>query len=57
MAVRTLSSFAVVQDEDGYQVQILDDAGETIELVATASQLEDILELLDELLSDDDTME
>jgi hypothetical protein len=51
---KTLTRFMVVPADEGYQLHIEDDAGETIEFVATPEQLELIADTLDDILESDD---
>lgn len=54
---KSLARFSIVPQGDGFQLHIEDDGGDTLELTATAEQLDLIVEALDEALSRDDSIE
>lgn len=54
---RSLARFAIEGSDDDYRLLIEDDAGQRIELAATAEQLELIVDVLDETLESDDALE
>lgn len=54
---KTLSRFSVQRRDDSFLLHIEDDAGETIEFEATADQVDLIIDTLDELLAEDDSLE
>lgn len=51
---KALAKFTITEDGDAYRLHIEDDGGDTLELTATADQLDLIAEAVDELLGDDD---
>jgi hypothetical protein len=51
---RALAEFTITRSGDGYQLRIVDDAGEPIELTATFEQLDVMIEALDEALDSDE---
>ena len=50
---KTLSKFTITESGDDYMLHIEDDAGETIEFVATYDQLDLLVEAIDEHLDED----
>lgn len=54
---KTLSRFSVESRGESYFLHIEDDAGESIEFEATPEQIDLIIDALDELLSEDDSLE
>jgi hypothetical protein len=51
---RQLARFSITEAEDGYRLQIEDDLGQTLELMADDEQLDLIIEALDDALGDED---
>jgi hypothetical protein len=51
---RQLARFSITETEDGYRLQIEDDLGHTLELMADDEQLDMIIEALDDALGDED---
>lgn len=51
---KALAKFTISEDGAGYRLHIEDDGGDTLELTATAEQLDLIAETVDALLGDDD---
>ena len=52
---KALAKFTISEDGDGFRLHIEDDGGDTLELTATADQLDLIAEAVDNLLSKDDS--
>jgi hypothetical protein len=52
---KALAKFTISGDAGGYRLHIEDDGGDTLELTATAEQLDLIAETVDALLGDDDS--
>lgn len=50
---RALSRFTITPSSEGYLLHIEDDDGETVEMTATAEQLDLVAEAIDEHLSGD----
>ena len=50
-STKNLARFTIVAADDEFQLHIEDDGGDTLELTATAEQLDLIVEALDEALS------
>ena len=50
---KALSRFTIEPADDGYTLHIEDDAGETLELTATAEQLDIIAEAIEDQLEED----
>ncbi len=50
---KALSRFTIEPAGDGYTLHIEDDAGETLELTATAEQLDIIAEAIEDQLEED----
>lgn len=54
-APKALAKFTIAEAGEGYTLHIEDDGGATLELTATAEQLDLIAETVDQLLGDDDS--
>ena len=54
-APKALAKFTIAEAGEGYSLHIEDDGGATLELTATAEQLDLIAETVDQLLGDDDS--
>jgi hypothetical protein len=54
---KTLSRFGIETKGEGFSLHIEDDAGEVIEFDATAEQIDLIVEALDDLLDEDDSLD
>jgi hypothetical protein len=52
---KSLAKFTISEGGEGFRLHIEDDGGETLELVATADQLDLIAEAVDALLAKDDS--
>ena len=52
---KKLARFTVSRVDQGFQLHIEDDSGETLELTATQEQADLIADTLDELLDEDDS--
>lgn len=52
---KALAKFTISEGDDGYRLHIEDDGGDTLELTATADQLDLIAEAVDNLLAKDDS--
>jgi enolase len=50
---KALSRFTIEPGDDGYTLHIEDDGGETLELTATAEQLDIIAEAIEDQLEED----
>ncbi|MEN2786527.1 hypothetical protein ACFOKI_02520 [Sphingomonas qilianensis] len=50
---KALSRFTIQPADDGYTLHIEDDSGETLELTATADQLDIIAEAIEDQLDED----
>jgi hypothetical protein len=53
-AMKTLSRFAITPRGDDFVLRLEEDGGEAAEFVATADQLDALIEAADELLDEDD---
>jgi hypothetical protein len=51
---RALAKFTVAETDDGYLLTIQDDSGQTLELTATAEQLDTLVDEMDDILAQDD---
>lgn len=51
---KQLQHFTIVPSAEGYILQLEDEDGETVELIATYDQLDVIAEAIDEQLDDDE---
>ena len=52
--IPALTQFNLAEDEDGYLLEIGGDDGSTLQVRASAEQIDAIIEALDALLSDED---
>lgn len=51
-----LARFRVERHEEGYRLEIEDEAGGRLELLASAEQIDVIVEALDDVLAEDDAL-
>jgi hypothetical protein len=51
---QALARFTVTPQGDDYLLTIEDDGGQTVELTATAEQLDTLIDAVDDLLAEDD---
>jgi hypothetical protein len=56
-APKALAKFTISEEGDDFRLHIEDDGGETLELTATAEQLDLIAETIDQLLGSDDSVD
>ena len=54
---KKLAKFTAIPEGENFQLHIEDDGGDTLELTATREQIDVIVDNLDELLSQDDTLD
>ena len=54
---KKLAKFTAVPEGEEFQLHIEDDGGDTLELTATREQIDVIVDNLDELLSQDDSLD
>lgn len=54
---KKLARFTAIPQGDEFQLHIEDDSGETLELSATREQIDVIADNLDDLLSEDDSLD
>lgn len=54
---KKLAKFTAVPEGEEFQLHIEDDGGDTLELTATREQIDVIVDSLDELLAQDDTLD
>ena len=54
---KSLAKFTITEGGEGFRLHIEDDGGETLELIATADQLDLIAEAVDTLLAKDDSVD
>ena len=54
---KKLAKFTAIPEGEDFQLHIEDDGGDTLELTATREQVDVIVDSLDELLSQDDSLD
>ena len=54
---KKLAKFTAIPEGEEFQLHIEDDGGDTLELTATREQIDVIVDHLDELLSQDDSLD